>query len=368
MDKIVLPQRPRILIVVLRRLGDVLLTTPLIRSVRRAWPDAQIDVLAFADTAAILDGNPDVSAVIAMPQSRSFRESFALVRRLWRRYDLAVSTQASDRATIFTLLAGCKRAGPVQARLSGRIFRLFFDRWTVFAGTRHRVQENLLYAGLLGIAPVTEMVAPASAIDASLAPARPYAVIHAAPFFRYKQWHREGWREIARHLMQQGFEVVATGGPGAQERAYLDDIWEGIGVRRLDGALSWPELGSLLAGTEVYVGPDTSVTHLAAAAGCPTIALFGPTDPRVWGPWPRAGLSAPWEKAGTIQQRGNVWLLQNPSPCTHFGLEGCLQRLDSYSRCLDELPARQVIAAIEQALATRPAARPEGGVAGQTPL
>ena len=55
-----LPAKPRILVVTLRRIGDVLLTTPLIRSLRRAWPDAAIDVLVFADTAGIIDGNPDV--------------------------------------------------------------------------------------------------------------------------------------------------------------------------------------------------------------------------------------------------------------------------------------------------------------------
>ena len=99
------------------------------------------------------------------------------------------------------------------------------------------------------------------------------------------------------------------------------------------------------------VGPDTSVTHLAAAAGCPTVALYGPTDPRLWGPWPVGGLDAIWAAAGTIQRRGNVWLVQNAFPCTPCQLEGCERRLDSDSQCLIELRRRQVIAAVDQALA-----------------
>ena len=55
-----LPARPRILVVSLRRIGDLLLTTPLIRSLRRAWPDARIDVLVFKGTDRILAGNPDI--------------------------------------------------------------------------------------------------------------------------------------------------------------------------------------------------------------------------------------------------------------------------------------------------------------------
>lgn len=361
MDRIALPSCPRILIVALRRLGDVLLTTPLIRSIRQAWPDAQIDVLVFADTAAILDGNPDLTRVITMPQPAGTLQSLALVAKLWRRYDLAISTQAGDRPTVFTIIAGRKRVGPVQPRLSGRIFRLFLDRWLQFEGTRHRVQENLQLAELAGIAPIPQMVAPASQMAASVAPVRDYAVIHAAPFFRYKQWHREGWREVARHLAGQGLDLVATGGPGVEERAYLDEIWRDVPIRRLDGQLSWPELATLLAGARAYVGPDTSVTHLAAAAGCPTVALYGPTNPQIWGPWPREGLDDPWNKSGTVQQRGNVWLLQNPLPCMPCQQEGCLRRLDSYSQCLDELPASQAIRVLNQILAERPAAVGKGG-------
>jgi heptosyltransferase-3 len=370
MERISLPQRPRILVVALRRLGDVLLTTPLIRSIRAAWPDAQIDALVFADTAPILDGNPDLDRVIAMPEPAGTLQSISLVSKLWRRYDLAVSTQAGDRPTFFAIVAGRKRVGPVRARLSGRIVRLFMNRWIEPAGTWHRVQENLQFAELLGIAPLAEMVAPATQLPDSLALLKDYAVIHAAPFFRYKQWHRDGWRDVARHLRGQGLELVATGGPAPAERAYLDDIWNdnGIAIRRMDGQLGWPELATLLAGARVYVGPDTSVTHLAAAAGCPTVALYGPTDPQIWGPWPRAGLDTPWLKAGTIQQRGNVWLVQNPLPCMPCQLEGCLRRLDSHSQCLDELPASQVITAIDQALASDIPVPRKGGAARETPL
>jgi len=67
MNRLDLPPRPRILVVTLRRLGDVLLSTPLIRSLRRAWPQARIEALVFADTAGILQGNPDLDGVITVP-------------------------------------------------------------------------------------------------------------------------------------------------------------------------------------------------------------------------------------------------------------------------------------------------------------
>ena len=96
-----LPQGSRILVVALRRLGDVLLTTPLIRSLKRAWPDATIDALVFKGTEGILAGNPDLSGVVTMPLRPSAGETLALLRRLWRGYDLALSTQSGDRPTTF---------------------------------------------------------------------------------------------------------------------------------------------------------------------------------------------------------------------------------------------------------------------------
>jgi heptosyltransferase-3 len=169
--------------------------------------------------------------------------------------------------------------------------------------------------------------------------------------FRYKQWTAEGWRVLAARLCERGVPVIVTGGPAEAERRYLDAVWNGgPPVRRLDGQLDWPRLATLLAKARVYVGPDTSVTHLAAAVGCPTVALYGPTDPRLWGPWPSGGLDAIWATAATLQRRGNVWLVQNPLPCMPCQLEGCERRLDSFSACLEELPVERVVAAVEEAL------------------
>ena len=350
MTRVELPVRPRILVVALRRLGDVLLTTPLIRSLRRAWPDAAIDALVFSDTVGILAGNPDLNDVIAMPARPTTAESLALVARLWNRYALAISTQAGDRPTFFAFVAGRKRVAPVERRLSGFIKRLGLQRSLPVATGMHRVEDVLRLAEVLGIEPVAELVAPRG--GERVTAASPYAVIHAAPMFRYKRWTRDGWRALAQALAGRGLALVATGGPAEAERRYLDDLWSGIDVRRADGC-SWPEIATLLAGARVYVGPDTSVTHLAAACGCPTVALYGPTDPRLWAPWPVGGLDAPWAAAGTIQQRGNVWLVQNALPCTPCQKEGCARHLDSHSQCLDELSVQQVLRAVDQALVSR---------------
>jgi heptosyltransferase-3 len=358
-----LPPQPRILVVALRRLGDVLFATPLIASLRHAYPAARIDALVFADTAGMLAGNPDLDRVVAMPPARGAAASLALALRLFKRYDLAVSTQSGDRPTVFALLAGRRHVGPIDAGRRGELRRRALTRVVPNQPGLHRLEEMLRLADAIGVARVPRLVCPQGAAPQSFA-GGDYAVIHAAPNFTYKRWTREAWRTVAANLAARGLAVLATGGPAPAERAFLDDVWDGMPVRRVDGTLTWPELAALLGQARLYVGPDTSITHLAAASGCPTVALYGPTDPRLWGPVPAAGLERMWDAAGTIQRRGNVWLVQNPLPCLPCQNEGCERHLTSFSRCLDELAPAQVLRALDEALPVAAnAAMPVGAVA-----
>src|SRR5258708_5524536 len=153
---IVLPPRARILVVALRRLGDVLLTTPLIRSLKRAYPDAAIEALVFAGTEGILTGNPDLAGVITMsPRAAHGRLAFA--RALWRQYDLAVSTQCGDRPTLFAWIAGRASGGLVAAKGgTAWLKRMALDFPVVADEARHRVEEVLDLATALDIPAVRE--------------------------------------------------------------------------------------------------------------------------------------------------------------------------------------------------------------------
>jgi heptosyltransferase-3 len=369
-----LPPRPRILVIALRRLGDVLFATSLTASLRRAFGDAVIDVLVFDGTAGILAGNPDIDRVVTLPQRPGLWRTLALALRLAKRYHLAISTQSGDRPTLFALIAGRRHVGPVDDGRRGALRRRALWRSVPPQPGAHRLDDMLRLADALGIARAGHLVCPGGAPgSAGLPPGvsgeeragRPrsqapreenpaggYAVVHAMPMFQYKRWSVDGWRAVARKLAARGLKVVATGGPGAEERAFLDHLWAPLpDVERRDGRLAWPQLARLLGGARLFVGPDTSVTHLAAAAGCPTVALFGPTDPRQWGPVPAGGLDPMWEAAGTVQRRGNVWLVQHPLPCLPCQQEGCERHVASFSRCLDALQPAQVLEAVDDALA-----------------
>jgi heptosyltransferase-3 len=353
----------RILVIALRRLGDVLLTTPLIRSLKRAYPNATIDALVFSGTEGVLAGNPDLKSVLTVPARPHLGETLALLKQIAKRYDLALSTQTGDRPTTLAVIAGRQSAGLVEGEgLASAAKRFLLSRSRAADRERHRVRDILQLAELLDIPAVAELVGPVGPLRPGLVPLQSYAVLHAAPMFIYKRWTIDGWRKLSAALRERGLPVVVTG--AASDRSYLDEVWPGDGsgchgshdVVRLDGRLDWPELAGVIGAARVYVGPDTAITHLAAASGVPTVALYGPTDPRIWGPWPRGGLDQAWAPAGTVQQRGNVWLVQNPLLCLPCQQEGCDRRLDSRSQCLDGLTVAQVLSAVDEALAMRQAA------------
>jgi heptosyltransferase-3 len=95
----------------MRRLGDVLLTTPLVRALKQGLPGARVDMLVFRGTECILAGNPDIDCIIAVPERPSAATMAKLNLQVWRRYDVALSTQTGDRPTILAGIAGKFSAG-----------------------------------------------------------------------------------------------------------------------------------------------------------------------------------------------------------------------------------------------------------------
>jgi len=348
----------QVLVVVTRRIGDVLLATPLIRSLRRAWPQTRIDALVFAGTEGVLAANPDVRRVITIAGRPSLWQHLALLARIARRYDIALSLVPSDRPTLYAAIAGRWRAGLVVDTPKHRWKKWLLNRWTAFDNLNvHTILMNLKLAELLDIPPCHEVVAAWHAADEAHVSAllavrgnsRPYAVLHLYPKFNYKMWRDEAWLDCARALAARGFALVLTGSADAPERAYVGRLAAAMpGAIDLAGQLTLAQAACLLAHARLYIGPDTALTHMAAASGVPTIAFYGPTDPVKWGPWPQrySGPGNPWQRVGS-QMRGNVCLIQGVQACAPCLNEGCDRHVASFSDCLLGLPASRVIAAAE---------------------
>jgi len=359
-----LPAAPKkILLIAMPYLGDVLLATPVWRSLRDAFPNAQIDALVFQDTAGMLQGNPDIDHIITTQRRPTFTEKFQLFLRLFRRYDLAMAIQTADRPFFYSLFASSFRANAVPPKPKAWWKRFFAQRWIEFDNDNtHTVVQNLKVLDLIQVPKRFELVPPQAAnvqdIDnrfAFLSAKQRFVVIHPLPQWQYKRWTDEGWIEIANYLTDLGFQLVLSGGPAASEVSYLDQLANRMLTKpiNLAGQVSLAELSYIISKAVLFMGPDTGITHLAAATGIPVIAIFGPTNPIKWAPWPKDYHQDknPFQKVG-CQQVNNITLIQGEADCVPCHQEGCDKHRRSHSLCLDKLPSSKVISAINSIVHT----------------
>ncbi len=336
----------RILIICTRRIGDVLLATPLVRSCRTAWPDAVIDALVFRGTDGVLEGNPDLARVIAVQERSRWTARLSELRGLWGRYDLAFSVTPSDRARLYGWAAGGRHLGVLAPDEVTRKQRWLDAHVQLDDLDTHTVATAMQLAMLADIVPCAQVVPPTAGGGLPLNVHAPFAVLHPYPKFNYKMWTRAGWAALARFLAERGLDVLLTGSSDRQEVDYCAWIAAASGARSLAGTLRLAQTADLLRKAALFVGPDTVVTHLAAAVGVPTVALFGPSNPVKWGPWPESwtAMSSPWQRKGSARQ-DNVYLLQGEGHCVPCRLEGCDRTLASFSLCLTGLTEARVQAA-----------------------
>jgi ADP-heptose:LPS heptosyltransferase len=227
----------RIIVICTRQIGDVLLTTPLIAAAKARWPQATIDVLGFGGTLGMLRGNPDVAALIEVPAGSGWVASRRLIARLWRRYDLALIAQYSDRAHLYGFAAAKRRAGQVTDEPKS---------WWKRALLEHKVrmneaQSHSVVEKLRLLAPWVEpagarLVAPqALPLPAEVAAAlvAPYAVLQAPAAVTYKLWPLAHWRVLVAALVARGLQVVLTGAASAGDRTLVATVREGLASERV---------------------------------------------------------------------------------------------------------------------------------------
>jgi heptosyltransferase-3 len=362
-------QKPpkKILVIITRRIGDVLLTTPLIHTLKSAWPESKLDVLVFENTCDILANNLDIHQVISMPNHTSKWAALKWFVGLWNQYDLAISALPSDRATMYAWLAGKYRIGMLEDKPNQHWKKRLLNDWVAFDNINtHTVNMGLRIAIQLGLPPKYDVSVNWTEHDSQLVDTllterknKTYAVLHIYPKFSYKMWHSAGWVELVAWLNAQNFQVILTGSSDPSEMHYIQDLLSKLPTTILNfsGKLHFAQMAYLLKSAKIYVGPDTVTTHLAAAMGAPTVALFGPSNPVKWAPWPHGYHSenSPWKMVGATQKMNNIVLLQGEQPpsltsCVPCLFEGCQRNINSNSLCLDELPATRVIDAINNLL------------------
>lgn len=346
----------RILLVRLRLLGDVALSTPAIRALRHRFPDAHLAYLVEPAAAPVVAGNPLLNEVIVVPKRSGLArmsDDLAVARRLRRsRFDVAIDLHGGPRAAWF---AWASRA-PMRIgySIAGRswMYTHIVERSPDLTPPRHSVlnQADLLRPlGVDACDPVREpmeMADDAGAQErvrerlsvAGVRPGDPLAVIHVSTGNGFRRWPALAATAATLVLRHPHLRVFLVYGPAdAAAGAIIQDARSAAGAasgRILEGDCDIAELRALIACAAVYIGVDSGPVHVAATTETPIVQLLGPTLPERSRPWRDPRWFTEIVDAGAL-------------PC-----RPCDQRQCGPGdfRCLTRITADQVAAAAERAL------------------
>ena len=333
----------RVLVIRLRSIGDTVLATPSLFALKRFLPKAQVDILVEDWVAPLLADHPHVDNVIVLERG-GFMTRARLARQLRaERYDVVYNLHGGTTATFLTRATGARhRVGLKTYQYANLHTELVPSPWLLWGQQKtHSVEQQLALLGWTGV-PVTDRprtqlgLSPVAveSVNRQLAAAgiadRQIALIHPAAAFETKRWATENFARVAEFVAERGLAPVAIAAP--HEVGIIDTLLNEASVHVLSLELSLPEVTALAARSQLFIGNDSGIAHIAAAVGTPSVVIFGSSNVAHWRPWNRA--------------KAEVVFEQMPcQPCHGYFCEKFAQ-----PECILRVPVTGVAAAIERCL------------------
>lgn len=297
-----------ILIVKLSAIGDVVHTLPLLEVLRKGFPRARIDWLVEEEAKGIIEGHPAIDRILVSQrkfwQKRLFREGGPVVREVVaflqtlrkEKYDLVIDMQGLIKSGLLIGLSRAKRKiGFTWAREGSTLF-LSEPPHPVDQHHQHAIERYLKTAEILGCGAnswqgrIPVRLSDSEAVDRLLCEnnleGERLVAVNPMAGWETKLWEPEKFAPLAERI-ERAFscKIVFTGGP--KDRDAVAAIIAQMKGRHLDlsGRISLKELACLYSRCTLLISTDTGPMHIAAAMGCPVVALFGPTAPWRTGPY-----------------------------------------------------------------------------------
>ena len=287
---------PRILIVRLSAIGDVLHALPVLCALRDALPTAHLAWMVEGRSADLLAGHPALDEVVAVRRRwlKSPRAVLDVRRRLRGRFDVTIDVQGLSKSAVSARLSGARRRIGMAAP-DGREISRWLNNVLVRPTATHVIDRNLELLGPLGITPgrvrfdLPEREADGHRAEqtiAQLGGASRLAIINPGAGWPSKLWPAERFAVVAEHLGRVHGLLSLAVWAGDQEQAWAREIVAGSGGwARLAPPTTLVELAALARRAQLVVSSDTGPLHLAAAVGTPCVGLFGPVPGERNGPY-----------------------------------------------------------------------------------
>jgi len=315
----------KILVIRLSSIGDIVLTTPVIRALRQKYPSAVIDFLVMDKFREAIDGNPDINHVLEF--KRDQYKGFAGIRKFSHslkpaRYDLVIDLHAKLRSFLISMglntrtLRYTKRSLLKTLGVRLRLLRYHVDDTIV--------RNYFRPLSALGISPTSEkLYFTFERQDLKSVEKFAGCIVMAPGAANFtKKWPAENFGELGRRLRRK---IVLIG--GSEDIQDLESIRQYIGpewCQNMAGKLSLKKSGALLSIARFVVTNDSGPFHLARAGGQPVFVIFGPTDPNMFTFNPNETL---------------VYSGEACAPCSLHGDRKCPQ---GHFRCMKNLTPEKV--------------------------
>lgn len=350
----------RTLIIRFSSVGDIILSSLLLRTLHTRFPGSRIDYLVKTEYADLVEGNPHVTEVIAFPSHGGFQELKRLRRRIRETsYDLVVDIHDSLRSRY--LCFGIPNVVRIHKRKLAR-FLLVKTKWNVYdcfggsPGVAERYLETVHTYGVTNDGKGLEIFRPEAAsakagktlLEANIKSSTVIIGVCPSARHRNKMWLKERFAETVAVLARDyGAAILLFGSGGDEEircgevKALIEQRTPEANVLNLAGTLSLTETAELLDRCSIILSNDSGLMHLAAACKRKVVAIFGPTVRELG--------FFPYGTTSTVIEVEDL----SCRPCTHIGLPDCPK---GHFKCMNDIHSTQVIAAARLLLESRPAA------------
>ncbi len=340
----------KILIVRLRRIGDVVMTTPTLTLLKEHFPKARLTYLVEGPYRRLVEGHPALDRVIAIPPQQRFKDFVRLVREVRKeRYDVLLDLHGGPRASWITFWSRAKIKAGYAIEGKGFLYDIRVSRRGE-TGPIHSVQNHAAFVRALGAqfddAEIPALSLPAAKPDEiervravlhhHFHPERSegshstsLVVLHIGAGNRFRDWGAKNIAALTGLLSRLPNVKIALIGAAADQKAQVEILEAASGSAiPLAGRLNLIEIRELIGRAALFVGPDSGPMHIAASTATPIVAYFGPTLPAHFAPW---------------RPQGNrTVVLEKDIPC-----RPCKQRecLTNDFRCLLTITPDEVFAA-----------------------
>ena len=354
----------KILIIIQRSNGDVLLSSSLIKSIYEEYDAPKIDLLINDDTNAIAKLIPFIHDIhffsYMQKQHNRWSQEKKIISKIFKKYDLSISLTASDRSVFYGIVSAKKSISAVEIKHHKSWWKkIFLTHYYYFDNSKHLLLNNLQSLQFLNINVHNihhEIGVSSETIfnikeKLKVLKITNFFIFHPSAQYSYKVYPQKLRDILLSSLSKLDIPILITGGKGSIDNGIkkqlpsLNNVFDFIGETSLEEffALSKLSLG--------YIGMDTLNMHIAASQNKRVFAIFGPTNLKMWSPWSnQLKLSA--TKDQPKQTYGNITVFQANMPCVACGKAGC-DNNHGNSDCLDNIDPATISKEVESWIKSR---------------